>query len=91
MKVRCINKDGWVFVKPKTWWRKEKEIDSPGPKYGDIVTVEGHRWSGGVLYYTFIEWPDEDSGGYQADCFLPIEEHYESVSFEKIKEKASIN
>lgn len=88
MKVRCINdQNRWVRVDIE-WWQFWIKRESRGPKENDVVTVENEFWWRGNLYYDFVEWPGES---YLASEFVPIEEQYESVKFEEIKEKASVN
>lgn len=94
MKVRCI-KDfgkGWRSLKKaKFFWNKDKYIYENGPKKNDIVTVKGEYWSKGEKWYKLVEWPYEESGAFTARHFIPIEEQYEKVTFENIKEKISAN
>lgn len=88
MKVRCINEKGWEYT-DKKWWQFWKQ-GNYGPKFGDVVTVVDHEWVKGSLYYFLLECPD-NADSYSASEFEPIEEQYDKVSFEQIKEKASVN
>lgn len=91
MKVRCINKTGWIWIRRvKSFWRKNT-AKANGPKLDDIVTIRGEYWDEGQRYYLLVEWPCKDNSGWIASQFEPIVEQFQSVTFEKIKEKASVN
>lgn len=90
MKVRCIKADWKIYGKKSFWTGKSKLLPSFGPKKGDVVTIEREKWIKGRLFYHLIEWPD-DNAVYLSTHFEPIEQQYQSVSFEKIQEKASAN
>jgi hypothetical protein len=85
MKVKCINENGWVQDRRLLFrWLGGKEID--GPKNGDILTVIDEHWAEGMRYYRLKEWPTKKEEGWEADCFVPLETRFESVSYEEIKE-----
>ncbi|HEY4288249.1 MAG TPA: hypothetical protein VGN00_14190 [Puia sp.] len=90
-KLLCIIDGTWEeeirvlggFVK---YWK-----DSTGPAYGDIVAKTGSFHEGGDLYYFLEEWPPkDDTDGYSADCFIPIEEESETAEFAIERENKTI-
>jgi hypothetical protein len=96
MKVKCIKGGGWYFANSwvrKHWWSKKKRKPANGPKKDDIVTVKEEFWSDGELYYRLVEWPRKDNAGYDASCFVPLQEpttEYKEVDFTEIKKKTPI-
>lgn len=96
MKVKCIGPDDglWHYNKKyyttgKLWWKKKHKEMSPGPKTGNILTVEKDFWFEGRKYYVLLEWPN--CGGFSSESFVPLEEKFEAVKAEAIKEKMSVN
>lgn len=88
MKVKCINEGWWVENRRFLWRRFKRKVD--GPKFGDILTVIDDDWEEGIRYYQLKEWPTKKEDGWQADCFVPMENQFERVSFEHIKESNPI-
>lgn len=88
-KVVCINDDGWVEDKKYLWGLFTRTRDARGPKVDDVVTVLKEYYDEGVRFYQLMEWPFDKEGGYQADCFVPIQENFESISYSKVMEKES--
>lgn len=96
MKVKCIKPDDGLWnVVPEAyttsgslWWKKKKRATRKGPKKGDILTVVGEYWKEGEKFYELMEWPPY---GYSSTSFKPIDEVYEKITTEQIKEKASAN
>lgn len=89
MKVKCINKKGWIygtlFLKKKWPWSKRQNKPADGPKFDDIVTVEEEKYCDGEKCYRLVEWPY--NGLYLAKLFQPIDDNqYKDVTFSKIKE-----
>lgn len=88
MKFCCINDAGWVTDDLKN--------PTTGPSKRDIVTKISEYGKQGVLYIRLKEWPLGDGSadnGYQADCFIPINEQKEEskmkqVTFEEIKKRS---
>lgn len=95
MKLRCINEGGWVSTKhfKRKWpWSKKEPIKSPGPKKGDIVTVESEYYWEGMRFYNLVEWPrtGKERSGFYSKCFEPIDNEqsqYKEVEFSEIKKK----
>lgn len=91
MKVKCINDEGWVEDRSILWGSITWEKTIKGPKEGDVLTVTGSYYEDGVQYYFLLEWPCPKGGGWQADQFVPLEEKFEEVTYEKIKKEKPIS
>jgi hypothetical protein len=87
-KVVCINEHGWTEMNQVLWglfkWKKR----CIGPIKDDIVTVLRSYWEDGLEYYVLLEWPVENNEGWQVkDCFAPIQENFQSISYERVREE----
>jgi hypothetical protein len=79
IKVKCINKDGWVTE--RGWlgallFGRERPVD--GPKNNDILHVTGETWENGKKFVFLLEWPLHANEGWQADQFIPFNEDEET-------------
>lgn len=92
MKVRCVNDSGWVQTNRTFLFFNLKDKEVKGPSEGDVVTVLSDGWCEGEKFYKLLEWPvGDDETGWCATCFVPLEEKFEKVKLEEIKETASVN
>ena len=87
MRFFCINDTGWYNV-------ETKKGPNPGPVKGDIVTKSSEDAEGGLLFYSFEEWPD--GGLYLSTMFIPVnesskKEQAESVTFEKVTKEHPVS
>jgi hypothetical protein len=87
----CINDTSWVTYKKILWWHYE--IDSSGPGYGDIVTLDRIADNN---YYEFKEWAGERFNpnlfvSVTVDEIKEIEKNRKEMFLSSLKEKLNSN
>lgn len=88
-KAVCVNGGGWCYDKEFLFGLFKMTFNSTGPVKDEVVTVIGEYSDDGENYYVLKGYSEDIDDGYLSSCFVPIQENFQAITYEKVMEKES--